>query len=192
VSFIGALAESGRLKWAPRRLGIGRLPRLSFAVLGAVVGFFLASYTGVLISTTHLPMWTATPMLGALFLASAASTGMAAIALGLRLARTPLSLGALAGLQRADNLAIVVEIVLLIVFVALVTLNGFPWSPADLVFLIGGTLIVGLLVPLRLQFNHGGRPAQVALFLTVLAACLVLFGGFIMRAAIVMGGQGLL
>jgi formate-dependent nitrite reductase membrane component NrfD len=96
-----------------------------------------------------------------------------------------------AGLQRADNLAIAVEIVLLVVFVALVTLNGFQWGLADLVLLMGGTLIVGLLVPLWLQFNQG-RAGHGALRLSVLAACLVLFGGFIMRAAIVMGGQGLL
>jgi protein NrfD len=192
LSFMNALAETGRLSWAPLRLHYGSLPHLICTVLGAFVGFFLASYTGVLISTTHLPMWTATPLLGALFLASAASTGIAAIALGLGLARTPLSPVAMAGLQRADNLAIVVEIVLLGVFVGQLTLNGFQWGLADLVLLIGGTLIVGLLVPLRLQFNHGGMSAHGALRLSVLAACLVLFGGFIMRAAIVMGGQGLL
>jgi protein NrfD len=192
LSFADALVETGRLPWAPLRLHYGSLPRKIYAALGAFFGFFLASYTGVLISTTHLPMWTATPMLGALFLASAASTGIAAIGLGLGLARTSLSQGSVAALLRADNLAIVIEIVLLAVFVGLATLSGVQWGLVDLALLIGGTLIVGLLVPLALQFNRGRPAAHGALGLTVLVAFLVLLGGFILRAAIVMGGQGLL
>jgi formate-dependent nitrite reductase membrane component NrfD len=192
LSFADMLVETGRLPWAPLRLKYGSLPRRVYAVLGAFFGFFLASYTGVLISTTHLPMWSFTPMLGALFLASAASTGIAAIGLGLALARTSLSRTSLAALLRADNLAMVIEIVLLAVFVALVTGSGFQWSLVNLGLLIGGTLIVGLLVPLALQFNRGRQATQSTLGLTVLVASLVLLGGFVLRAAIVMGGQGLL
>ncbi len=192
LSFADALVETGRIPWAPLRLRYGSLPRRIYAVFGAFFGFFLASYTGVLITTTHLPMWVSTSMLGALFLASAASTGLAAIALCLRLARTPLSQESVAALLRADNLAIVIEIVLLGVFIGLLTLNGFQWSLAAIALLIGGTLIVGLLTPLALQYNRDRQVSHGALGLTVLVAGLVLLGGFILRAAIVMGGQGLL
>jgi protein NrfD len=192
LSFADALVETGRLPWAPLRLRYGSLPRKIYAALGAFFGFFLAGYTGVLLSTTHLPMWSGTPMLGALFLASAASTGIAAIALGLGLAGTSLSQTSVAALLRADNLAMVIEIVLLAVFVALTFASGFQWDVLDLALLIGGTLIIGLLVPLGLQFNRAHKSSPGALGLTVLVAGLVLLGGFILRAAIVMGGQGLL
>jgi protein NrfD len=49
LSFMDDLAETGRLSWAPLRLHYGSPSRLIFAVLGAFVGFFLASYTGVLL-----------------------------------------------------------------------------------------------------------------------------------------------
>ena len=47
--------------------------------MGLFFGFFLASYTGVLLSATAQPFWTDARLMGALFLASGASTGMAAI-----------------------------------------------------------------------------------------------------------------
>ena len=42
--------------------------------LGCVAGFFVASYTGALLSATNQPMWSDTVWLAPLFLASAAST----------------------------------------------------------------------------------------------------------------------
>src|SRR6266516_1339511 len=44
------------------------------AAVGALLGFFLAGYTGVLLSVTNRPIWADSPWLGALFLASGAST----------------------------------------------------------------------------------------------------------------------
>src|SRR5579871_1555545 len=85
VSFVGALTELGYLPWRPLR-ALDHLVRESalhvpFQLLGAAAGFFLAGYTGVLLSVSNQPIWSDTHLLGALFLASAASTGMAALAL---------------------------------------------------------------------------------------------------------------
>ncbi|PYM58188.1 MAG: hypothetical protein DMD77_09160 [Candidatus Rokuibacteriota bacterium] len=58
------------------------------SLVGTIAGFFIAAYTGVLLSATALPLWREARLMGALFLASGASTGMAAIdprARGLRL-----------------------------------------------------------------------------------------------------------
>src|SRR6267143_5627215 len=55
--------------------------RRKFSLVGTIFGFFLASYTGVLLSATALPFWSDARLMGALFLASGASTGMAAISL---------------------------------------------------------------------------------------------------------------
>ena len=55
--------------------------RRKISLVGIIFGFFLASYTGVLLSATALPLWSDARLMGALFLASGASTGMAAIVL---------------------------------------------------------------------------------------------------------------
>lgn len=192
VSFVDALVETGRLPWAPLRSRYSGVPRMIYSILGALFGFFLASYTGVLLATTHLPMWASTPLLGALFLASGASTGMAAIALGLALTNRSVSTATWAKLMQADIVAMIVEIVLLVAFVVMLISNGQVPSALNLLLLIGGALILGLIVPLVLQFRSGASRLHAAMNMTALVALLVLVGGFIMRTAIVMGGQGLL
>jgi formate-dependent nitrite reductase membrane component NrfD len=61
LSFIDALIETGRLPWAPLREKYSGTPRLIYSVIGALFGFFLASYTGVLLATTHIPAWANNP-----------------------------------------------------------------------------------------------------------------------------------
>ncbi|MCL4295152.1 MAG: polysulfide reductase NrfD [Anaerolineae bacterium] len=192
LSFVDALIETGRLPWAPLREKYSGTPRLIYSVIGAIFGFFLASYTGVLLATTHLPAWANNPLLGALFLASGASTGMAAIALGLILSKADVG-AAWAKLKRADNVALIVEILLLIAFVALLgTAARFLLNGLSGILLIGGVLIVGLIVPLVIQFRSGFQGIKSPANMTLLVAILVLVGGFIMRTVIVMGGQGLM
>jgi formate-dependent nitrite reductase membrane component NrfD len=192
LSFIDALIETGRLPWAPLREKYSGTPRLIYSVIGAIFGFFLASYTGVLLATTHIPAWATNPLLGALFLASGASTGMAAIALGLILSRADVG-AAWAKLKQADNVALILEIVLLIAFVALLgAAASFLLSGLNGILLIGGVLIIGLIVPLVMQFRSGFQGVKSPANITLLVAILILVGGFLMRTVIVMGGQGLL
>src|SRR5437867_10971778 len=63
-----------------RRNAPGTLTKLVAAV-GGLLGFFVAGYTGVLLTVTNRPIWAESPWLGALFLASGASTAAAALAL---------------------------------------------------------------------------------------------------------------
>src|SRR5206468_10629981 len=51
------------------------------AGIGGLCGFFVAGYTGVLLSVTNRPIWADSPWLGALFLVSGASTGAATLIL---------------------------------------------------------------------------------------------------------------
>src|SRR5205814_820365 len=62
-----------------------RWPHLILQVVGCVAGFFIASYTGALLSATNQPMWSDTVWLAPLFLASAASTSLATLSLIARL-----------------------------------------------------------------------------------------------------------
>lgn len=88
-SFVCALADD-------RLLGLGRLrPALAVvraagpAVLGRVAGvacaFFVGTYTGALLTATNQPVWSISPLLAAVFCASSASTGAAALGLAARL-----------------------------------------------------------------------------------------------------------
>src|SRR3989475_3626408 len=81
LSALGAMAEDGRLR-APafQLLHRGALAKLVVALAG-LFGFFVASYTGILLSVTNRPIWADSPWLGALFVASGVSTGAAALSL---------------------------------------------------------------------------------------------------------------
>src|SRR5438105_13107217 len=84
--------------------------------LAGLCGMFIAGYTGVLLSVTNRPIWADSPWLGALFVASGASTGAAAlILLGLRRGASEQSL---ARVSAFDTKALVVQLLVLVLFVA--------------------------------------------------------------------------
>jgi len=192
LSFLDALVETGRLRWAPFRARYNSVPRMIYAVLGGLAAFFLASYTGVLLATTHLPAWANTPLLGALFLASGASTGVAAVVVGLVLADSDVG-ASWTKLKRLDNVAIIWELVLLIVMLVWLGAAAAPLlSGLGGILLIGGTVLIGLVVPLLMQLRPSAEARNGRGRAILVPALLILIGGFILRMVIVLGGQGLL
>jgi formate-dependent nitrite reductase membrane component NrfD len=150
-------------------------------VLGCISGFFIASYTGALLSATNQPMWSDTTWLAPLFLASAASTSLATLTLlawwknvGTREARERLG--------GAEPLALGLELILLGAFAA--SLGAFLGPVLMTVrgqILVFGTLAIGVLAPLLLHAMVGstrswGVPA---------AAVCVLVGGLLLRYGVV-------
>ena len=120
LSFVGVLAED-------RRLGMGRWHDLAMRtrvgpigkvikVGGGLSGFFLGAYTGTLLTATNQPIWAQTTWLSPLFLASAASTGVAAMILLVRwrVRETPHEV--LEKLERVDAFAMVLELAMLAAF----------------------------------------------------------------------------
>jgi len=96
-------------------------------------------------------------------------------------------------LKRADNVALIVEILLLVLFLALLGTAAQPLlNGINGFLLIGGVLLLGLVVPLTMQFRAGFRGIKASPGLTILGSALILLGGLIMRTVIVLGGQGLL
>jgi len=78
LSFLSALAEDGHLQ-QPAARGLrppGPLGSI-LAVIGGLFGFYVAGYTGVLLAVTNRPIWSDTPLLGMLFVVSAASISAA-------------------------------------------------------------------------------------------------------------------
>src|SRR2546429_1597290 len=84
LSALGARAEAGRLQM-PALRAVGGVVKGGVAKLvggvGGLLGLFIAGYTGILLSVTNRPIWADSPWLGALFVASGASTGAAALIL---------------------------------------------------------------------------------------------------------------
>jgi formate-dependent nitrite reductase membrane component NrfD len=170
--------------------------RMVVGLVGSVFGFFLAAYPGVLLGATARPLFVNGHWLGALFLAVGAATGTAAIALVLA------ALGgerrdALATLMRVLSVALVVQAIALALFVATVrmsgsvgvghALNALLSGPYSLTFWLGA-VVVGLVVPLALQFTGVGLRRGSAGMVAVVAL-LVLVGGFVIKYVLVAAGQ---
>jgi formate-dependent nitrite reductase membrane component NrfD len=89
-------------------------------------------------------------------------------------------------LERTDRWAMLLELLLLIAFVA--SLGSL--APALIasfygILLIAGTLVIGVIIPLVVSWRT--RPLGPSS--TLIAAVMVLVGGFILRYAVVMAGQ---
>lgn len=184
VSFLAVLSEQlGRGGWT-RWLRQG-VTGLLFALGATGAAFFLASYTGVLLAATNTPVWADTTWLGALFLASSASTGLAALVLlanlsWSRVGRDAMLLAkSIERFERLDTYAIGLELVILLIWcgalgaLALPTFTAWPG-----VLVVGLVVPIGLILPWVLRWRMGHRAV-------VPAALLVLLGGFVLRAAIV-------
>ena len=153
--------------------------RRAVSLVGTIAGCFIAAYTGVLLSATALPLWREARLMGALFLASGASTGMAAISLLLYLAGESAGDG-FKKVKRADRYAIMFEILVLAAFVFLLGSAAGPLVTGQLAPLFwGGLVAVGLVLPLLVDLTGLKVPGAIP-------AALVLVGGFILRYVIVM------
>src|SRR5207245_8176632 len=111
LSFLAALAEGGQPGWPIlRRLDpTARAGRL-LTVIGALLGLYLAGYTGVLLSVTNRPIWADTSFLGLTFLVSGASTSAALlILLGSWIGASPRSVHSLERLVRSALIIVVFD-----------------------------------------------------------------------------------
>lgn len=180
LSALGALAEQGWLRrpgWlALRPPG---LPGIVIAVCGILLGLYIAAYEGALLAFTSRPIWSETPLIGAVLALTALS--MAAAFLWLFARWRAWDLPGLAALARIDAQALAVA---LLAFVALLfTVGGSAGalaSPANLLML-AVLLVAGFAAPLFLRLR--GRRLAVA-------AALTLAGGFLVRTFIVFSPYG--
>jgi protein NrfD len=185
LAVLGSLAEEGWVHCAPLRRLRGRVPRVIIAVLGGILGFFVAGYTGVLLSVTNRPIWADTHWLGVLFLFSAASTAAAVlILLGLwREGRSEV----VRWLAQLDSGALVLELLALIALVVSLGAVARVWLSAWGALLVIGVVLLGLLVPLILHM----RPRLLGQLSMPVGAALVLVGGFLLRVVVVLSSEGL-
>ena len=182
-SFVDAIVERNTGRAVIHRGALGK----AWAVAGSAIGFFFASYTGVLLGTSNFPVWRDSAWIGALFMASAVSTGLATLLLVLTLrGRSPL--GTWHKLQEVDNVARVLELVLIVIFVVSLGALAFPFvsNLEGAILLWGGVVLLGLVVPIVLDLF----PRTLGRSSAVLAGVLTILGGFLLRYVVVMVPQG--
>ena len=198
--FFGTLASLLR----PLVPGVNILGWVAF-----VLAALLITYTGVLLSATNRALWRGALLLPALFVTSAILTGMAALLVimttrigpflrdlfGEASEATPAE--AVAELGKAYAVVIVIELVVLSGY--FIWLRAFSTPDAALAagLLISGSLspffwigvvLTGLLIPLGLEFI-ALREEKITPVTALLSALCVLFGGLLLRAVVVFGGQ---
>ena len=187
VSFLAALADDGRGRWP--RLAVLRPPGVLgtlVALIGVALGFFIAGYTGVLLTVTNRPIWADTSLLGLVFLISGASTAAALLALlGRRRART--SVTGLHALERFDSLMLVLELIALVALVVSLGSMARVWLSAWGALLAVGVIALGIVVPLVL-YRRSLRFGDLSS--STVAAVLVLVGGFLLRVVIILSSEG--
>lgn len=189
VSFVDALIARGTFSlpgWRRDRTVHGSAFGKVWAALGGLAALGVGTYSGVLLGATQFPGWADSPLIGALFVATALATGMAALLL-------IASIGAGAesadrrDLVRGSAMVILWQLMMLVVFLVTMRPGGYA------VFLTGLPLVafilaavIGGIVPLfLLRFGAGRvRPAT-----TALVAVMVLVGGFLVRFGVVIGPQ---
>lgn len=169
--------------------------RVVAGVIGGFFGFFLAAYPGVLLGATARPLFISAHWLGALFLVVGASSGGAAIALILSLLGSQ-ARDSLSRLMRFTAFALVLQLAALVLFIVAVQTAGSTGiaqalaqllsGPYSLTFWLGA-VVVGIVVPLALQFLGGIKKAAPGI--TALVSALILIGGFVVKYVIIAAGQ---
>ncbi|MFN2464515.1 MAG: NrfD/PsrC family molybdoenzyme membrane anchor subunit [Candidatus Dormibacteria bacterium] len=183
ASGLAAWRELASMRLLPGPLGsAGRaLPERSLDATGGAAALYFSGYTGTLLAATAIPLWARTPMLGGLFMSSAAATGTAAVE-GVLL----LGAGRASGLQAPRLAALGIEAVISEVYVRRLGEEvAAPLKRGRNRHWFRAYQAVGLLAPLALAAAPG-RSTKVSR-LAAVAATLV--GGFCLRAAIVEGGH---
>jgi formate-dependent nitrite reductase membrane component NrfD len=197
VTFVEVLVRDERLRW-PLAVRVARLLDGAFGKLwilvGALLGTFIAGYTGVLLAVSNQPVWSDTWTLGGLFLASALS-GSAVLLLALTRYRAAAEPSA-AAFDIAERLFTLLELVLIVLFaLTLVPAGtfdeafGMPWLLLWLVALAG--LLPGLrgLFAYRLAVTPEGTVVAQSARAVVAMPALVLVGVLALRAAVILSAQ---
>jgi protein NrfD len=184
LSFMAALVEDNRLAWpAGRKFRPPGMLSALISMVGGLFGFYVAGYTGVLLAVTNRPIWSDTPLLGMLFIVSAASISAALMILLAH--RSRWTMPAIRALHRMDAWVVALEFIVLIAVMISLGPVFRAWLNAWGLLLFFGVIVVGMLIPLSLHWRRqwlGDRNVTTA-------AALVLVGGFILRLVIVFSAQ---
>ena len=194
ISFLAAFADDDRVRRPALRslqrpaLRALRAPSLAGRIIvasGGIAGFYIAGYTGILLAVTNRPIWSDTPLLGMLFVTSAASTSAALLILLAQ--RGGWRVPGLLDLHRFDDWVIILE--LLVLIAVMVSLGPVlrAWLNAWGALLVVGVIVLGMITPLALSF----RGRRLGVVHTTASAVLVLIGGCLLRVVVVFSSESI-
>ena len=183
-------AKDGLFNWFPPLARLVKAFPVKFLEgVGSFFGLFVASYTGVLLAATAVPIWArARYILGPLFLSSGLSTALASLSLILSLGRS--QRGTLERIERAEVAAITTELSLITAVLPILGPLARPLFKGKIgILFTGGTIGGGLMLPLltrlasRLSERPLSRPVRIG------NALLTLIGGLILRYTWIVVGR---
>ncbi len=190
LSVTHQLALDGLFDWFSPLMRLAKaLPIRTIEVIGGLLGLFVASYTGVLLSSTAVPVWArARYLLGPLFLTSGLSTALASLSLLLSFGQHEHATSA--SLESAEVVTMTTEVALIAALVPTLGPLGKPFikdRQESLVtaVTVGGGLILPLL--LHLFWKLTGKP--MSRNLTRGTALAVLIGGLMLRQKWIRAGR---
>lgn len=159
-------------------------------ILGSLVGLFLASYTGVVLSVSNQPVWSDSWVIGALFVASGLS---AAAALMAWLGRSRAGVSGEARLGVADGYFALLELIALVVFFVTLSMAGtLGLTFRGIYWLLWILVVLSLIPPLRnlsgarARLSGGAAAVESS---NVLVPIIVLVGVLLMRIAVIFSAQ---
>jgi len=159
-------------------------------LLGALSGFFVAGYTGVLLAATAVPLWSKrSALLGPLFLTSAMTSGAAAVSATASASQSKEG-DADARLRALETLSTLAEGSLLVMWIIALGPTAKPIAEGRLGALVRhGAVGAGMVLPLTVSALEHHLPRRMRRPATLVRAGLTLAGVFAVRYAVVMGGR---
>jgi polysulfide reductase chain C len=185
VSFVGAVTRRDSVR---RRGGGGAV-----GIIGSILAFYVASYTGVLLSVSNQPVWSDTWALGGLFLASALSGSAALLAWIAH--RRGVETTAMR-LARADRYFALLELLMLAIFFLNLAEAGTLSRTFTGPWLIAWLLVLVCILPPVVGMYRRRRSAvasrsvrYASLGNATVAAGIVLAGVLLMRFVVIFSAQ---
>ena len=184
------MANDGLLNWMPPIAKLMKaLPVKVIEVFGAIAGLFVASYTGVLLSSTAVPVWArARHVLGPLFVTSGLSTALSALSLILSFGRA--SDDELKKLDNAEVVTMTTELGLIASLYPILGPLGKPlFKGKNGALFQVGTVGAGLALPLLIKLVSRVTGRKASREQHIATSLLVLVGGYILRHVWIIAGR---
>ena len=190
ITMARAAAEAGRAGLLPGPLAaMARLlPRPLLNAAGCLLGVVLAGYSGVLLGATNIPLWAKSKLLGGVFMASAASSGVAAVMMTAAARRAPME--TLHKLSRLGTVAAAGELVALGAYLRQTGKVADPLVKTTFrIPFWAGAVGLGSILPLVLdQVARRGSGKFVRSLLTASAVCTIV-GSLALRWTVFEAGK---
>ncbi len=171
-----------------------------FSWIALLVALALIAYSGVLLTSTGVPLWAGTVILPPLFVTSAVATGIALLIFSVLIYRSAwgISAGTVKQLAAALPVIVVIQVLLIGGLIVLAGSSAELGASAASKILTSGSLMIPffadlaalvlsivLIIVARAKEIDKGAMRGTA----ILASLLVILGGLAMRAIIIIGGQ---